>query len=125
GVITENNARTDGIVGGAMVGYNWQIDRVVLGLEGDFGWTNANGVGTTTTGPIPIIVRGPNSYDVRWTSDIRGRLGYAFGDWLFFAAGGFAAADLSFREGSITLVQPPQINGGATAAGGTGTGAGG
>ena len=46
GAVTERNARTDGIIGGAMIGYNWQIGRAVFGLEGDFGWTNARGVGT-------------------------------------------------------------------------------
>jgi opacity protein-like surface antigen len=52
----------------------------------------------------------------------RGRIGYAFGDWLVFAAGGFAAADLSFREGAInvTFVPGPQNNGGGTNTGGTG-----
>jgi hypothetical protein len=46
GVATEHNARTDGIIGGAMAGSNWQIGPAVFGLEGDFGWTNAHGVGT-------------------------------------------------------------------------------
>ena len=32
-----------------MLGYNWQIQRLVFGLEGDFGWTNARGVGTGLT----------------------------------------------------------------------------
>jgi len=114
GVTAERNARTDGVIGGAMIGYNWQVDRVVFGLEGDFGWTNARGVGSTPPVLIPVITQGPNSYDVRWTSHIRGRLGYAFGDWLVFAAGGFAAADLSFREGAITttFVQAPGGGGG-------------
>ncbi len=120
GVTVERNARTDGIIGGAMIGYNWQVDRVVFGLEGDIGWTNAQGVGSTPPPPpppptfIPVTTRGQNSYDVRWTSHIRGRLGYAFGDWLVFGAGGFAVADLSFREGAIntTFVQLPQSGGG-------------
>src|SRR5690242_16535794 len=50
GVTAERNARTDGIIGGAMLGYNWQINRIVFGLEGDFGWTNARGVGATEPG---------------------------------------------------------------------------
>jgi outer membrane immunogenic protein len=130
GVTAERNARTDGIVGGAMIGYNWQVERAVFGLEGDFGWTNARGVGTgpddggtggttggtggTTTDPvlIPIITRAPNHYDVRWTSHVRGRVGYAFDNWLVFAAGGFAAADLNFQEGAITINFVPAPNSG-------------
>ena len=120
GVTTEHNAQTDGIVGGAMIGYNWQIERIVFGLEGDIGWTNAHGVGTSPPPPppapppapvlIPVTTHGPNSYDVRWTSHVRGRLGYAFDNWLVFAAGGFAAADLSFQEGAINTIFVPAPN---------------
>jgi len=116
GVTTEHNARTDGVIGGAMIGYNWQIDRVVFGLEGDFGWTNAHGVGSSEPPPpvlIPVTTHGPNSYEVRWTSHARGRLGYAFDKWLVFAAGGFAASDLRFQEGAInTTFVPAPASGG-------------
>jgi outer membrane immunogenic protein len=132
GVTAERNARTDGVIGGAMLGYNWQINRVVLGLEGDFGWTNAHGVGAETTDPgggtggsnagddgggttatlVPVITHAPNHYDVRWTSHLRGRVGYAFDNWLIFAAGGFAAADLNFREGAISIDFVPTPNSG-------------
>lgn len=119
GVTTEHNARTNGIVGGAMIGYNFQIERLVFGLEGDFGWTNAHGVGTAPPPPPPppglisVTSHGPNSYDARWTSHVRGRFGYAFDNWLVFAAGGFAAADLSFHEGAIgTTVVPAPVTGG-------------
>jgi outer membrane immunogenic protein len=124
GVTTERNARTDGIIGGAMIGYNWQIERTVFGLEGDIGWTNAHGVGTSpepepapAPAPpaplIPVTTHGPNSYDVRWTSHLRGRVGYTFDNWLVFVAGGLALADLDFREGTITttFVQAPASGG--------------
>jgi outer membrane immunogenic protein len=134
GVTAERNARTDGIIGGAMLGYNWQINRIVFGLEGDFGWTNARGVGAETTDPgggtggssagddgggtttpptlVPVITHAANHYDVRWTSHVRGRVGYAFDNWLIFAAGGFAAADLNFREGAISIDLVPAPNSG-------------
>jgi outer membrane immunogenic protein len=101
GVVTEPNAPTNGTVGGVMLGYNWQTGPVVFGVEGDFGWTNAHGTGlaviiTTTT------TQAPNTYDVNWTSRARGRVGYAFNNWLFFIAGGLAVADFDFHEGAIT-----------------------
>jgi len=102
--VTTDDAPTNGIIGGVLAGYNWQRGPAVFGLEGDFGWTNANGTGaappvivTTTT-----ITQAPNTYDVRWTSHIRGRLGYALDNWLFYIAGGLAVADFKFQEGAIT-----------------------
>ena len=138
GEIAERNARTDGVVGGVMLGYNWQIQRLVFGLEGDFGWTNAHGVGTGPPEPdpepapapppppppppvlalppppalIPVTTHGPNSYDVRWTSHVRGRIGYAVDNWHFFVAGGFTMADLSFHEGTITTTFVTDTSGG-------------
>ena len=104
GVVTEPNAATKGVVGGVLLGYNWQSGPVVFCLEGDFGWTNAHGTGTTL--PPVITTQAPNTYDVNWTSRARGRVGYAFDNWLFFIAGGLAVADFDFHEGGITTTVP-------------------
>lgn len=113
GVIVEDNARTNGVVGGILAGYNWQFGAVVFGLEGDFGWSNAHGVGVLPPILVPVTVRGPNRYDLRWTSHARGRIGYAFENVLVFAAGGFAVADLDFTEGTVTtILVPAESNGG-------------
>ena len=79
GEVTEPGAPTDGVIGGVLAGYNWQNGPLVLGLDGDFGWTNAHGTGT----PAPLIVKAPNTYDLNWTAHLRGRLGYAADHWLF------------------------------------------
>jgi outer membrane immunogenic protein len=73
GVLTEPGAPTDGVIGGVLAGYNWQNGPLVLGLEDDFGWTHAHGVGVTTTAGIIA-----NTYDLNWTTHLRGRGGYAF-----------------------------------------------
>jgi outer membrane immunogenic protein len=104
GVVTEPNATTNGTVGGVLLGYNWQSGPVVFGLEGDFGWTNAHGTGVAVVIPT---TQAPNTYDVNWTSHVRGRVGYAFDNWLFFIAGGFAVADFDFHEGAITTAVVP------------------
>jgi len=101
GALTEPHAKTNGTDGGALVGYNWQMGAMVAGLEGDFGWSNAHGVGALPP-PDPIVTREPNTYDVKWTSHARGRLGYAFDRWLVYGAGGLAVADLDFHEGGVT-----------------------
>ena len=101
GIVTEPGAPTDGVIGGALAGYNWQNGPFVFGLEGDFGWTHAHGVGVgTMTGPADI----PNTYDLNWTSHLRGRGGYAFDSWLVYVAGGLAVADLDFHEGNAAAL---------------------
>lgn len=102
GVETEHNASTDGVIGGVLAGYNWQSGPVVFGVEGDFGWTHAHGVGVAIT---TVTTQAPNNYDLNWTTHARGRVGYAANDWLFYVAGGFALADLDFQEGAITTTQ--------------------
>lgn len=94
GVVTEPGAKTDGVIGGALAGYNWQKGPFVFGLEGDFGWIRAHGVGVALPPDLP------NTYDLNWTTHVRGRGGYAFDNWLIFIAGGLAIADLNFHEGN-------------------------
>jgi outer membrane immunogenic protein len=95
GFLVEKDASTNGFVGGALAGVNWQSGAWVLGLEGDFGGTDAHG-----TGLIIILPEASNHYDFNWTSHIRGRVGYATSNVLWFVAGGLALADFDYTQGS-------------------------
>jgi outer membrane immunogenic protein len=70
----------DGFVGGGQFGYNWQTGAVVFGLETDIqgssGSGGLNGPGVTGTLKTP------------WFGTVRGRLGYANDNWLFYVTGG-------------------------------------
>ena len=101
GVVTEPGAPTDGVIGGALAGYNWQNGPFVFGLEGDFGWTHAHGTGEFRS----VTTQAPNTYDLNWTSHLRGRAGYAVDNWLIYVAGGLAVADLDFHEGAFTTTR--------------------
>jgi len=91
GVVTDPNAPINGFIGGGLAGANWQNGALVLGVEGDIGFTRAHGTG--------VAVAQPNLYDIKWTSHLRGRFGYASDNLLFFVAGGLAVADFKFTEG--------------------------
>jgi len=110
GVVTETGAPTDGIIGGVLAGYNWQIDDVwVAGIEADVSLANVHGTGVAAAAP-------PNSYDLNWAANLRGRIGYLIiPDTLLYAAGGLALTDLRFTEGS----SPTPNNLGVTRAGWT------
>jgi outer membrane immunogenic protein len=101
GVLTESGAPTNGVIGGILAGYNWQRGPLVFGIEGDFGWSNAVGHGLVLipTPPAPPPVPQPNTYHLNWDSHFVGKVGYASGQWLFFATGGLAVAGFGFQEG--------------------------
>jgi outer membrane immunogenic protein len=74
-----------GVIGGAHIGYNWQMAQFVFGLEGDvngaaYRGTGVGLAGTTLSQRIPV------------DGSVRGRLGYAFDRVLLYATGGAAFA---------------------------------
>jgi outer membrane immunogenic protein len=95
GTIVETGAPTDGFVGGVVGGYNWQLDeKWVAGVEADASWGSVHGNGRV----LPPDTSS-NSYDLSWSADLRGRIGYLVTpDTLLFAAAGVAWADLRFTE---------------------------
>ena len=76
----------DGIFGGAQIGYNWQSGAFVYGLETDFQASDGNGSYTGVAGGRTFSGRARNE----WFGTIRGRVGYAVDNWLFYATGGGA-----------------------------------
>jgi outer membrane immunogenic protein len=72
---------------GGTLGYNQQIGNVVVGLEGDYDWSNIKatsdlGVCSGTTDGCRI--------SNNWIATARGRVGYVFDRYLAYATGGLA-----------------------------------
>jgi opacity protein-like surface antigen len=90
-----------GWLGGLQAGYNWQSGPVVAGVEADI---SAAGIGGRASGSYafrPVFLVGDfDNYtgtvtvtqDIDYLGTLRGRLGYASNNWLFFATGGLAWA---------------------------------
>jgi len=86
------NNNANGVIGGAHVGYNYQINQFVLGLEGDVDGSSLSK--TANFAPfssyyqdfIPTTVHS----NLGVQGSIRGRLGYAFDRVLVYATGGVA-----------------------------------
>jgi outer membrane immunogenic protein len=78
-----DGSKTGGTVG-AVLGYNWQHDRFVYGLEGDWSWIGAR------TSDLTNLHQISTSFDVNWLSTIRGRAGLALDSTLFYLTGGAA-----------------------------------
>jgi outer membrane immunogenic protein len=77
-----------GVVAGGQVGYNFQWNWLVLGAEADLGYMNLDGRGVSKFDENfeGGDTRGETNSDFYTT--IRGRLGIAFGQWLFYGTGG-------------------------------------
>lgn len=75
-----------GFIGGAQIGYNWQMSNFVLGVEADFQGSaqKESFSGATIFGVATADFR------VRYFGTVRGRVGVAFDRTLIYATGGYA-----------------------------------
>ena len=75
-----------GLVGGT-VGYNYQFNQIVLGVEGDIDWASIKG---TTTAFCPLGCQTRDS----WLGTVRGRLGFAADRFMPYVTAGGAFGDI-------------------------------
>jgi outer membrane immunogenic protein len=86
-----NSISTDGFLGGAFVGYNYQMDNLVLGAEGDIGYNGIKGDNAGTKAKAGL------------EGSLRARLGYAISpDILLYGTAGGAAQSLKVTEGGLS-----------------------
>jgi outer membrane immunogenic protein len=100
-ILATGSNHLDGIIGGGQIGYNWQVNQWVLGVEADFQGSGQKADGSFFDPGAPC---GPNvaacfpipattiSYTdkLNWFGTVRGRLGIAFDRWLPYVTGGWA-----------------------------------
>ena len=85
---------SDGFTGGGQIGYNYQVDTFVLGVEADIAYTDLDRTRSLIgTGGAPSVFR--SSLDFLGT--VRGRVGLAFDRVLVYGTGGFAYGDVENR----------------------------
>lgn len=102
----------NGVVGGAHVGYDYQFNQLVVGVEGDIEGT---GIDRTFSPGGPLY-----STSIPVQGSIRGRLGLAFDRVLVYATGGgeFAGIDNSVQSLFGITAQSSQSRAGWTVGGG-------
>jgi outer membrane immunogenic protein len=111
GSIISGSFDIDGVIAGLQAGYNWQHDKWVFGIEGDFQWSGQKGSGdflchsTIIGGPclpgltfLPPGVGGTTlSLDqkLQWFGTLRGRVGILPAPtWLLYVTGGLAVGKI-------------------------------
>jgi outer membrane immunogenic protein len=76
-----------GVIGGGFVGYNWQVNNVVLGIEADWQAADLNDSGNFANNVGTLYTIGTSVKDY---GSVRGRLGFAFDRWMVFGTAGWA-----------------------------------
>ncbi len=88
---------------GGEIDYDYQIGCFVVGIAGDafFTWYDGKGAGGH-----PEMSSHLNDYGT-----VRGRLGYAFGRWMFFGTGGYAVGDLEVNNAQTHVDESKTLDG--------------
>jgi len=87
-----NEISSSGWLAGAQVGFNYQTAyNLVVGVEGEWDWTNISGTETTiSTAPRFVGFSSTTTGRIKDLADLTGRIGWAAGPWLFYGKGGVA-----------------------------------
>jgi outer membrane immunogenic protein len=96
---------TSGFTAGGYVGVNYQVNKFVLGLEGEYGYQKLGGHKDFVSAST-----GATFYQSARTDQegrIRARGGYVFNDLLFYAAGGVS---FTGQKANLDLVSPATYN---------------
>lgn len=82
--------QANGFLGGAQAGYNFQVNSwAVLGIEGDFSWTDIKGAS-----PCLLILSCSTDHD--WVATLAGRVGVTYDRALLYLKGGAAWAQATY-----------------------------
>jgi outer membrane immunogenic protein len=90
GSVDHNPTKPSGLSGGVQGGYNWQSGPLVFGVEGDIQLSGADDTFA------------PWKFSNPWFGTVRGRVGYAFNNILFYGTGGLAFGELQADTFGLT-----------------------
>jgi outer membrane immunogenic protein len=120
--VASTTLHPSGFIGGGQVGYNWETGgNIVFGVEADI---DARDASDTVNGLMPFAPANTmDQVDVTetedWLATVRGRLGLAYGNWLFYVTGGGAFGEVGHNYTQIrtttgqmlTLSDSPTLTG--------------
>ena len=102
GYASENTSDALGIkggFGGGTVGYNWQFNTVIAGIEADGAFADVNNSATEVVAGIPISA----TAKLDALATLRGRVGVAFDRVLLYGTAGLALADTKVSASALGL----------------------
>ena len=115
--VGDQSANKAGFTGGLQLGYNWQMNSVVAGLEADFGYM---GTRTSVTSGAVYPCCAPTAYSITqsaktdWLMTLRPRVGIANNNWLLYVTGGLAVGevkgDFTFADTFATAAESASVS---------------
>ncbi|HEX8078339.1 MAG TPA: outer membrane beta-barrel protein, partial [Chthoniobacterales bacterium] len=111
GIPLERNFKASSGIAGGQAGINAQLGSILVGVEGDFGWTSLSGKyrstsGPTAIGPFALTTAEGAASRVNWLSTVRSRFGFVFDRFLIYGTGGVAFGEVR-GAGDVTAFLPP------------------
>ncbi|AMN41370.1 outer membrane protein [Rhodoplanes sp. Z2-YC6860] len=94
-----------GIIGGGQLGYRFQQRWLVIGAEADLQWSGQDSLlcGYATSRGCSGPITNYRSTSLDWFGTVRGTLGFAQGNSLLYATGGFAYGRIQNQASGIDL----------------------
>jgi len=89
----DRNPDFDGFSGGVFLGYNYQFDSIVLGVEADGGY-----VDLSEGRDKNALNNDYSAFEIDWNAHFRARIGFALDSTLFYVAGGLALAEVTVDD---------------------------
>jgi outer membrane immunogenic protein len=101
----------DGFIGGAQVGYNWQLNQFVLGVEADIQGLDNKRQSTFIGNPVlGTQLATTASSELSYLGTVRARIGFVpLERWLVYATAGLAYGEVKSSAG-VSGVQAPVLN---------------
>ena len=113
---TLNGNNASSWIAGGQIGYNWQFNQIVLGIEGDIDAHDFSRSVVVGTAIGPFIPGDAFTVESHWQASLRGRVGYAIDRVLLYATGGVAWTQ---RKATVSLVGIGTATNDDTVTGGT------
>lgn len=99
-----------GLVGGAQIGYNYQISSVVIGVEADADFLNGSQSRSVTSlyhgAAPPFVFTLSDAAKENWLSTVRARAGLSLENTLLYLTGGVAFSHVSSTHGFVDFATP-------------------
>lgn len=109
------DGRRSGVIGGGQIGYNWQVQQFVLGVEADAVGSGLKGGSASASRTLGAPLFAPavtqtvtvDFGHIDWMASFRGRAGVTVDRALFYVTGGAAVAEIGGSR--TTVVNGPGI----------------